>query len=163
MFADKLALGLQGLGILDPAISVAPVGPAWAVTPAVPLANNPGAGIDPNYIAWLAGSPGATPTPPTIPATMSDLVASSGTQTSNDEAVTNALNQLAAQGYTLTGNPAPLTSAEVAQAQANNLATTCTDSIGCFMLGSTQIPETPLLLFGAGVLAIMMISGGKRR
>lgn len=165
MFAQKLALGLQGLGDTAPTLTPSAIGPAWAISPALSLVSAPGAGIDPNYIAYLAGSPGATPTPPTLPATLTAAVDSTGLSTSStDDAVNSALNELAAQGYTLSATPAPLTTTQVAQAQANNLATSCTDSIGCFTIGSAQIPETPLLLV-AGLLLIytMTQSSGSRR
>src|SRR5271156_5778804 len=155
MFADKLALGLSGLGVVAsavdptsgallmplpsisvPAGGVSPVGPAWA--------------IDPAYLAYLSGSPGATPVPLNLTDSTSDSSA-----------------------------PPPLTPDEVMQAQINNQATSnlttsttatapdCTDSIGCFTIGSTQIPETPLLLV-AGLLLIYTFmnganTGGRRR
>lgn len=147
MFAQKLALGLQGLGDTAPTLTPSAIGPAWAISPALSLVSAPGAGIDPNYIAYLAGSPGATPTPPTLPATLTAAVDSTGLSTSStDDAVNSALNELAAQGYTLSATPS------------------CTDSIGCFTIGSAQIPETPLLLV-AGLLLIytMTQSSGSRR
>lgn len=154
MFTDRLAMGLQGLGagVLNPPAT----GPAAVVTPVTSLtpsgSGTVGATICQDasgntvdcsagaaiYCSGLACDPNVAWAGTGVPATTASLI-------SDMQAGYNYLSQLLQQ----TPSTAP-----------------CSDAIGCFTIGSTQVPETPVLI-GAAVLIVIVLasskSGGRRR
>lgn len=145
MFTPRLAMGLQGLG--DGVLNPPATGAASLVTPAATgtigatacqdASGNP---VDCSastaiYCSGVACDPNVAWAGTGVPATTAGLI-------SDMQAGYNYLASLLSQPST----------------------TPCADAIGCFSLGTTQIPETPLLI-GAGVLIVIVLasSSGRRR